>query len=218
MKTMRNKARLAIEKLEKKYSQWRERRRLSRTDFSIIANNCWGGFVYQRFGLPYTTPTVGMGMVDEDYFRFLGNLDYYISLTPQFIDPRESEHYEFRKRIYGREIDYPVARLDDITLWFTHYKSEKEALAKWERRKRKLNRDRLLVKWSQRFTHDPARLEQFLALPYKNKIAFVEPGFAIDHPDVVAVPELEYLNREGGDETEFTFSRINLYSLLDSMK
>ena len=51
-------------------------RRLKRSDFSIISNNCWAGFVYSKFGLEYTTPTIGMGIVDDDYIKFLENMDY----------------------------------------------------------------------------------------------------------------------------------------------
>lgn len=28
--------------------------------FTIISNNCWGGFVYQKFNLQYRTPFVGL--------------------------------------------------------------------------------------------------------------------------------------------------------------
>ena len=198
--------------------QWRERRKLNCTDFTIISNNCWAGFAYQQFGLPYNTPTIGMGIVDDDYMKFLENFDYYINLTPKFINPKEAKDYELRKRLRGGEIDYPVAQLDDITLWFTHYHSEEEAMTKWERRRKRINKNRILVKWSQRYNQDPELLCRFLKLPFKNKIAFVEPGSPIEDPNVIKVPELVELNKKGGDETEYTLRRINVYELLNSIK
>ena len=39
-------------------------------DFSIISNNCWGGLVYQYFGMEYLTPTVGLFFFPEDYLNF----------------------------------------------------------------------------------------------------------------------------------------------------
>lgn len=198
--------------------QWGNRRHLHHTDFSIIANNCWAGFAYQEFGLPYNTPTIGMGFVDRDFIKFLENFDHYLSLTPEFIDPATARDYELRKKLRGHEIDYPVAILDDITIWFTHYKSKEEALTKWERRKKRINHDRLLVKWSQRYGNDPELMRRFLALPFRNKIAFVEPAAAYDDPHVVVVPELERLNREGGDETDYTLRRIDLLTLLNSLE
>lgn len=29
------------------------RKRIHQTDFTIISNNCWGGFIYQSYGLDY---------------------------------------------------------------------------------------------------------------------------------------------------------------------
>ena len=215
MKKVRN----AIIKLKNLYSQWRERRKLKSTDFTIISNNCWGGFIYQQFGLEYTTPTIGMGFIDDDYIKFLEQLDYYLSLTPIFIDPKDAPDYDLRKKLRGgSEIDYPVAKLDNITLWFTHYHSKEEALVKWERRKQRINHKKLLIKWSQRYNQSPELLERFLSLPYTNKIAFVEPTSSIIHPQVIKVPELVELNRSGGDETEYTLKQIDKYKLLNSIK
>lgn len=208
----------AITKLKTAVSQWRERRKLKYTDFTIISNNCWAGFAYQQFGLPYNTPTIGMGFVDDDYLNFLEKFDYYISLTPEFINPQDAKDYNLRKRLRGGEIDYPVAKLGDITLWFTHYRTEEEALQKWERRKKRINRNRLLIKWSQRYNQDPELLRRFLNLPFKNKIAFVEPGSPIVDSRVIKVPELIELNAKGGDETDYTLRRIDVYKLLNSLK
>lgn len=97
-------------KVNYRWKSFHERRKLQYIDFSIISNNCWAGFVYSKFGLEYTTPTIGMGIVDDDYIKFLENMDYYLNLTPQFIDPKSAKDYEIRRRLYGREIDYPVAR------------------------------------------------------------------------------------------------------------
>lgn len=199
--------------------QWLKRRKLHYKDFTIISNNCWAGTaVYQPFGLLYNTPTVGMGFVDDDYMKFLENFDYYISLKPEFINPKESKDYEFRRSAYGREIDYPVARLDDITLWFSHYKTVDEAMTKWERRKQRINRNRILVKWSQRRNQDPELLRRFLKLPFKNKIAFTVPASPIDDPRVVKVPELVEVIKNGGDETVSTLRHIDIYKLLNSIR
>lgn len=208
----------AITKLKNNYIRRRRRSKLKYKDFTIISNNCWAGTaVYQPFGLKYNTPTVGMGFVDDDYIKFLERLDYYLSLTPEFISPETAKDYELRRKLRGGEIDYPVARLDDITLWFTHYHSMEEALDKWEKRKKRINRNRLLIKWSQRYNQDPKLLQRFLALPYKNKIVFVEPASRVDNNQVIVVPELTELNVKGGDETEYTLQRIDVYALLNSI-
>lgn len=198
--------------------QWRNRRQLRHTDFSIIANNCWAGFAYQEFGLPYNTPTIGLFITDIDYIKFLERLDYYLSLPLEFVTPRAVPGYAASRKLYDKDITYPIGRLDDIYIWFMHYTDREEARAKWERRKARLNRNRLLVKWSQRYGNDPDLMRRFLTLPFKNKIAFVEPAAAIDDPHVIVVPELERLNRQGGDETDYTLRRIDLPALLNSIE
>lgn len=63
-----------------------------------------------------------------------------------------------------------------------------------------------------------ALLERFLCLPFKNKIAFVEPSCPINDPRVIKIPELEELNVKGGDETESTLRLIDIYHLLNSLQ
>lgn len=208
----------ALTKARNLLRQWRKRRRLRHTDFSIIANNCWAGFAYQEYGLPYNTPTIGLFITDIDYIKFLERLDYYLSLPLEFVTPRAVPGYSASRKLYDKEIIYPIGRLDDIYIWFMHYASPEEARTKWERRKKRINHGRLLVKWSQRYGNDPELMHRFLALPFKNKIAFVEPAAAIDDPRVIVVPELERLNREGGDETDYTLRQIDILSLLNSIE
>ena len=51
-----------------------KRKKLNNTDFSIISNNCWGGAVYRRYGLPYQSPTVGLYFFAEEYINLLSHL------------------------------------------------------------------------------------------------------------------------------------------------
>lgn len=48
---------------------------------------------------------------------------------------------EFVKSDY----DFPVARIDDITLYFLHYSNNDEAREAWERRKERINYDNLYL-------------------------------------------------------------------------
>lgn len=208
-------------KVKTKYNQFVKRQKLKHKDVSIISNNCWAGSAfYQPYGLPYNTPTIGLGFLDADYMKFIQNLEYYLSITPEFVDPQTASGYSVRRKLYGREIDYPVARLDDIFIWFTHYKSQEEAFEKWERRKKRVNLNRILIKWSMRYNcpEDTQNLQRFLNLPYKYKIAFVPSSCTITSPDIVIVPELDTLNIVGGDETEATLRLINLTKMFNSLK
>lgn len=214
------KLRNAFIKIRNKHHQWRKRKELKFTDFSIISNNCWAGTtVYQPFGLKYNTPTIGLFIMDEDYIKFIWNLKWYLSQSPVFIPPQESKYYDRISQKGTQPVKYPIATIGgDVELHFLHYHSENEALSKWLRRAKRVNYDRLLVKMSLRDNgYDKETiLKRFCALPYKNKICFSP----IDYPsdEVVVVPELEFLNLIGGDETDSTLKHIDITKALNSIK
>lgn len=192
------------------------RQQLKFTDFTIISNNCWGGLVYQFFGLQYASPTIGLFMMDDDYIKFLENLDYYLSQPLAFISHVESKYREqLQKETTAKEC-YPIALLDDVEVHFMHYRSVEDAQKKWEYRKTRINKDRLLVKMSQRSSNDLTILERFEKLSYKNKLCFTES----EHmgKGYVYIPELKRLNIQGGDETPFVMERVDLVELINSLE
>lgn len=191
------------------------RKQLRSTDFTIISNNCWGGLVYQYFGLPYTSPTVDLFIMDDDYIKFLERLDYYLSLPLRFITNEQSRYHEHLASESTAKAYYPIARLDDIEIHFLHYHSEEEARTKWEYRKKRISKDRLLVKMSQRSANDRSLLDRFATLPFKNKICFTE--FEHVGPEFVYIPELKYLNIQGGDETPYVMDKLDLVSLINKI-
>lgn len=192
------------------------RKQLKYTDFTIISNNCWGGLVYQYFGLQYASPTIGLFMMDDDYIKFLENLDYYLSQPLVFISHAESKYKEQLQRETTAKESYPIALLDDVEVHFMHYKSVKEAEVKWENRKRRINKKHLLIKMSQRSSDDLTILERFEKLPFDNKICFTES--VLIGKDFIHIPELKRLNIQGGDETPFVMDKVDLVKLINEMK
>lgn len=211
----------ALIKIRNRYNQWRKRRKLKFTDFSIISNNCWAATaIYQPFGLKYNTPTVGLFFMDEDYIKFLENLDHYLSSKLEFINVQESKYYDKITSHGTKPVTYPIARLgEDIEIHFMHYHNAEEATAKWYRRTARLNRQRLLVKMSLRDSGYDVNemLKRFKALKFKNKICFTSDR---EDPNngIIRVPELAQLNLVGGDETEHTMRVIEVSTLINSLK
>ena len=121
------------------------RRRLERTDFTIISNNCWGGHCYEYFGLPKQSPTVGAFFFVSEYISFVKNLRKNLSKEILFIDMTQSKHYDFLKR---KNIHCPIGLLDDVEIFFLHYPNEKIVKEKWERRVNRVNWDNLIFKFS----------------------------------------------------------------------
>lgn len=145
--------------------------------FTILSNNCWGGHVYRFFYLPYTSPTVGLYFFTEDYLKFLKNLNHYLSLDIRFITHDQSR---FSKILKERNTPpCPIGVLDDIEIIFLHYHSEEEARKKWNRRKERMNRTKMIVKMSEQnlCTHD--HLKSFDLLPYETKFVFVHKDYGI---------------------------------------
>lgn len=147
------------------------RSKLNRTDFTIISNNCWAGRVYQRYGLSYSSPTVGLFFWAEDYIKFISRLRYYMSLELFMIPATESKHYDMLEK--RNQLPCPVGKLDDIEVVFLHYKTEDEAREKWERRKKRINWDNLYIKFSMMNCCTEDHLNQFENIDYETKVAFV---------------------------------------------
>ena len=58
---------------------------LNSDTFTIIANNCWGGMIYESYGIKKMSPTIGMFIMPKDYIRFLSNMEYYLKCPLVFI-------------------------------------------------------------------------------------------------------------------------------------
>lgn len=190
---------------------------LYRTDFTIISNNCWGGFIYQYYGLPYKSPTIGLGIEDEHYMKFINNLKYYMSQSLEFIDPKTSTFYETRKiRNGGKDFIYPVAKLGDIEIYFSHYRDKESALKKWEKRRLQINWNCIIYKWSQRNGADDNIIKRFIQIE-GNKIAFVSPDTSINHACLIKIPEFLTLKHAGGDETHVTLQHMKITTYLNKI-
>lgn len=162
-------------------------KQLKNKDFSLITPNCLGGFVLHDLGLQFKTPTINLFFDGLEYFDFLENLKEYLSVEPIPCP-------------YPRlEIDgymYPVMTLRNgvedkgIEIHFMHYKSYRQAMECWVKRKERVNFNNIYVVviavgpwWSN--GDKKAILERFERLPYTNKIFFVnEKLYEKDYKDV----------------------------------
>lgn len=133
------------------------RKRLTNENFTVLCNNCVGGVILHELGERFNSPTVNLFFKAEDYLKFLENLDYYLK---QALVEVESEK------------NYPVAKLDDITIYFMHYSSFDEAKITWQKRVARINKNNLYVIFVQQSGCTEQVLEAFDKLPYKHKLAF----------------------------------------------
>ena len=127
---------------------------------SIFAPNCWAGITYNSLGLQFKSPFINMFENHDDYLSFLNNPEYYLSQPLRF---KEMAFETNLKR------DFPVVSCDDILLNFNHYETFEEAETAWNRRKERIDWNNLYVMF---YDEDKGRIDQFSALPYKNKVCF----------------------------------------------
>lgn len=168
---MLNSILLRIRKLYIRITAPIRRKKLKSEDFTVISNNCWAGLLYESYGIEKKSPTVGMYFMAEEYLKFLKNLKYYTSCPITFVEPGQARHKDY----YGLDSrfgTYPIARLDDVEIAMLHYRSEAEAAEKWERRCKRINWDRLLVKMNDQNQCPPEYADAFSQLPFKNKLFF----------------------------------------------
>lgn len=140
------------------------RKRFTNADVSIISMNCTGGILYHDLGHKFLSPTINMYLRAEDFIKFCENLEYYLSID-EFEECHDPEIIEERK--------YPVAKLGDIYPCLVHYKSVKEAEKKWNERKKRINRDKIVIFNTDREGMTDTLMERFAKLPYK-KVMFTK--------------------------------------------
>lgn len=129
--------------------KYKNRVGLKNKDFTIVNNNYWSGFVYQKFGLEYRTPFIGLFIFTPDYIELLKNFKELIFKKLRFIDFNESKYYEqiTKNKNYH---EYPIAIIgNNIEIHFLHYKSESEAEEKWKTRVKRINFNNILFKLSE---------------------------------------------------------------------
>lgn len=113
-----------------KYYAYKYRRKIKNSEFSIICSNCIGGVIYKHLGREFLTPTINLWIRQDDFIKMCCDLKHYMELELEFIDT---------------DAAYPVAKLGDITIHFNHDKDRYVAAEKWNRRKQRINYDRLYI-------------------------------------------------------------------------
>ncbi len=149
------------------------RKRLHNKDVTILANNCNAGFIYHDLGLQFKSPTINLFFYKDHFFTFLEHLDEYLA----------EEIRECKFPAHKPETNYPVCNLGGgnglpiIELHFNHYHSFCEAHDIWEKRKKRINHNKIFAIFAFADNADESWLKRFDAIPIKNKVALVNRPF-----------------------------------------
>lgn len=142
----------------------RKRKRLRNKDFTILASDCNGTFMYHDMGLPFLSPTINLTIEMNDFVKMLENLEWYMK---QDVVELQGDYA------------YPTGSLGDIRINFLHYKSFEEGALKWKERKERINWDNLFIVGSEKDGCTYETIKRFEQLPYENKVIFTH----IDYPE-----------------------------------
>ncbi len=174
-------------------------RKIRDRDITIIASNCTGTLPYRFWDTPYNSPTVNLFFFAEDYLRLVSRLDYYLSCPLRFVSTSRYDEGNDTRAAHGW---YPIGKLDDIEIHFMHYHSETEALEKWNRRKRRINRNKLVLAFTDRDLCTEEHLKAFDALPYPNKFVLTAKQWP-ELKSCVTVPRWQHSEEIGDAYTHY---------------
>lgn len=130
-----------LQKVYRKISCTINRKRLKNKNFTILAPTCIAGVIYHNLGQKFLSPTINLFMTEEDFFKFVNDLKWYIEQDVIEIDSNK---------------DFPVGMIigrkkeDNIVINFNHYKNFDEARNKWNERKKRINYDNIFIIMSDR--------------------------------------------------------------------
>lgn len=180
------------------------RLRLRNHDFSVIASNCNGCLILHDLGQPFNSPFVNLWVPPADFIRYLQNPDHYRQCDMHFVQEEG--------------ISFPVGVLDDVRLYFVHYKTPEEARQKWMERTKRLKMDNLFIMFTDRDGCTMDDLRAFDALPYPNKVVFTH----VPRPEIKSAFYIRGFENEGqvGEMYSYMHRRTGLkyYDLFPYVK
>jgi len=176
---LRNKIKAWLRKALRHRLDQTNRKRLKKTEFTILSRNCLAGVLYHDLGLKFLSPVINLYFDAGDFIKFLQTPQKYLygTMTEKTSDP------------------YPIAQLADITLYGVHYQNYDELKEKWEERAKRIDWNNVYIMMSERDGCGEDDIKAFDALPYENKVIFVHhempeiksacylPGTALDGKD-----------------------------------
>lgn len=155
-----------------KIRRWHMRKRLKCSAITFLCPDCIGGLLFHDLGLKFMSPTVNLMMIQTDFFKFVMNLDYYLSCELEF----------YKHDLY----DFPCAHLGDINLHFTHYRTCEEAEYKWEQRKRRIQKNNIYIFLEERDGLKKEQIQALRSLKVKGIVVFTAKEY-LDIPYTVYI-------------------------------
>lgn len=144
---------------EKLINPWL-RKRLKNKEITLLCNNCNGACILHDLNLPFNSPFVNLWMLPTDFLKYCSDIQHYRECILHFL-PEESDKF-----------GYPVALLDDVKIYFQHYKTNSEAQQKWDERSKRIKSDNIFVLWVAKDGYTNEDIKMFRKLSYPKAALF----------------------------------------------
>lgn len=106
---------------------------------TILSDDCWGGLVYNYLGLKFSTPLINTYWNRGEYSRFIQNPRFYLQTELTMVKEGDLKLGEI-----------PIGKLGDeenfVQIEFVHNTNFEEAKGQWDRRKKRINFNNIIVK------------------------------------------------------------------------
>lgn len=152
----------------------RQRKQLRAQEVSLISQNCIGGVFYHDMQQQFLSPTVNLFFTAEEFVRFVQDLPRYLAMEPEMFWDEE----------------FPIGKLGDVTIHFMHYDTCAQAKDAWQRRKARVQWNKIVVLCSDMEGFDDAVFTQWKRIPYP-KVLFTANKTYAQEPGIVYYPEYE---------------------------
>lgn len=146
------------------------KKQLKAKNFTVISQNCIGGVFYHDMGMQFLSPTINTFIPEPGFVKLVLNLRHYME---QELVMRWGE-------------TYPIGTVDDVEIHFMHYHTCREAEEAWNKRKARINWDKIFVIGTDRDGFDDAVYEQWKQITYSKILFTAHPEFT---EDAVHYPE-----------------------------
>ena len=115
--------------------------RLIENPVTILSNDCWGGMVYHRLSLPFSSPLINIRWPVSQFAKFVEDPVFFL-----FSDLKLVREGELKSE------KYPIAELGEgenkVCFDMIHDISFFEAKKRWDRRRNRIHKDNFFVKMS----------------------------------------------------------------------
>lgn len=135
---------------------------IKNSNISILSDYCLGGWLYHTFGFQFTSPTINMYINNDNYYKFLQDIEGYM----------KKEMKEVENVVDNSYLGYyacPRGRLGDLEWIFNHDTTFETASQRWKRGVERFNYSNFIAVMTIRSDEMAYKFDE---LPIKNKIGF----------------------------------------------